>query len=80
MMKWLLAMALAVCAAPNAAGDRQAESAFLARIERSGRLDTIGVSSSERLLPPARLAPGAPRRWRSATLRTGGATASGNST
>ncbi len=53
-------MALAVCAVPRAAGDRQAESAILARIERSGRLDTLGVSSSERLQPQSRLAPGDP--------------------
>lgn len=33
---------------------------LLRRIEQSGRLDTLGVSSSERLRPLARLAPGDP--------------------
>lgn len=59
-MKWLIAMALAVCTMPRAAGDPQAEFELLGRIERSGRLGTLGVSSSERLRPLARLAPGDP--------------------
>ena len=60
LTKWPIAIALLVCAFPPAAGDVAEEAALLERIERSGRLDTLGVSSSDRLRPLARLAPGDP--------------------
>ena len=53
-------MALAACAVPTATGDRETESAILERIGRSGRLDTLGLSASERLRPVGLLAPGDP--------------------
>lgn len=60
MLKWLLATAVLLCASPRVAGDADAEAELLQRIERSGLLDGIGVPSSQRLRPPARLAPGDP--------------------
>ena len=58
--KWPVAFALALCAFPQAAGESAEQAALLQRIEQSGRLDTLGVSSSERLRPLALLAPGDP--------------------
>ena len=59
-MRWSVAIALVLSAFPRATGDFADEEALLERIQRSGRLDTLGMSSSERLLPLARLAPGDP--------------------
>ncbi len=58
--RWPIAIALLVCAFPSTAGDVAEEAALLERIERSGRLDTLGESSSDRLRPLALLAPGDP--------------------
>lgn len=60
-MKLRLALAaLALCALPRASGGPETETALLEALARSGRLDTLGLRSSERLRPAARLAPGDP--------------------
>ena len=41
-------------------GNSEAEAQLLREIEHSGRLGLIGISSSERLKPMGRLAPGDP--------------------
>lgn len=55
-----LPAALALAALPRAAGGPEAERALLEELARSGRVQTIGVQPSERLGPPAWLAPGDP--------------------
>ncbi len=59
-MKWWIVVALFLWVLPEIAGSVEEEARILRMIERSGRVDIIGVSSSERLRPPARLAPGDP--------------------
>ena len=59
-MRLPLAIALTICCLPRAAGGPEDEAALLERLERSGRLSTIGLRSSERLVPIGRLAPGDP--------------------
>lgn len=59
-MKWSVAIALALGWLPQSAGAPGPQSDPLARIARSGRLDTVGMTSSERLGPLSRLAPGDP--------------------
>ncbi len=51
---------LALCAVATTTGNAEAEAQLFRDIERSGRLSLIGVSSSERLKPMGRLAPGDP--------------------
>lgn len=59
-MRLLLAIAIAICGLPQAAGVPEDEAALIERLARSGRLATVGVRSSERLAPLGRLAPGDP--------------------
>ena len=56
----LIAIAISLCALPEAAGGPETEAELIARIEHSGRLSMIGGKSSARLGPPTRLAPGDP--------------------
>ena len=55
-----VAVVLALCVLPTVASNAEAEAQLLQDIERSGRLSLIGVSSSDRLRPIGRLAPGDP--------------------
>ena len=59
-MRLSLAFALATCWLRPAAGGPEDEAVLLDRLARSGRLSTIGLTSSERLQPVDRLAPGDP--------------------
>ncbi len=56
----LAVAALALGALPQAVGGPEAETELLEQLVRSGRLDTLGLRSSERLRPAAHLAPGDP--------------------
>ena len=58
--KLLVAVVLALCVLPTVVGNAEVEAQLLKDIERSGRLSLIGVSSSDRLKPIGRLAPGDP--------------------
>lgn len=53
----LAALSIALCGLPAGVAD---EREVLEKILISGRLDTVGLSSSDRLKPIARLAPGDP--------------------
>ena len=55
-----VAIALALSALPTITGNAESEAQLLLQIERSGRLDLIGIDSSERLAPLGLLAPGEP--------------------
>ena len=52
--------AVAACALPSSGGGPAEEVALIERLTQSGRLDTMGMRSSERLQPAAQLAPGDP--------------------
>lgn len=55
-----LAASILMCALPTAAGGPETRESLIRDIRHSGRLSMIGVRSSERLRPVARLAPGDP--------------------
>ncbi len=59
-LRMSLAVALALGAVPRVIGGPETETEILGKLQRSGRLATIGVQSSERLHPLARLSPGDP--------------------
>lgn len=57
LLTGLAALAIALCGVPAGVAD---EREVLEKILISGRLDTVGLRSSDRLKPIARLAPGDP--------------------
>ncbi len=60
MLRLSVLVVLAASVLPRGLGNAEEEAALLERLARSGRIDGIGVASSERLRPPETLAPGEP--------------------